>query len=178
MEKKSTKKISIIALHLGFGGVENAISSIANMLCDYYDVEIISTYKILDKPAFELNKKIEVRYLIENLTPNRAELKNAIENKKIINIFKEIIKSFKILYLKKHRMIEALKDIDTDIIISTRDIHNKWVGKYVKDNVIKIAQEHNHHNNNIKYINKVLHSLKNIDYLIPVSKELAVFYKK
>jgi len=176
--KNKIGKITIIVLHLGFGGVENAISSIANMLCEHYEVEIISTYKILEKPAFDLDKKIKVKYLIENLNPNKEQLKEAIRKKQIIESFRQAFISVKILFLKKYKLIKEIKKIDTDIIITTRDIHNKWVGKYAKKNIIKIAQEHNHHNNNKKYINKVLKSLKNIDYLIPVSQELTDFYKQ
>ena len=38
------KKLTILALHLGYGGVENAVSSLANNLCDAYDIEIVSVY--------------------------------------------------------------------------------------------------------------------------------------
>ena len=74
-------------------------------------------------------------------------------------------------------MIKKIKELDADIVFSTRDIHNKWLGKYGNKNIIKIAQEHNHHNNNKKYINKIVKSLKNIDYFMPTSQELAIFYK-
>ena len=42
------KKITIFALHLGYGGIENAIINLANMLCDKYEVEIVSIYKLYD----------------------------------------------------------------------------------------------------------------------------------
>ena len=42
-------KVTILALHLGYGGVEKAISSLSNILIDKYDVEIISVYKLYDK---------------------------------------------------------------------------------------------------------------------------------
>lgn len=173
---KKINKISIIVLHLGFGGVENSICSLANMLCDYYTIEIISVYKLLNRPAFELNPKINVKYLIKDLTPNKLELKNAFKNINIIKIIKEIIISIKILFLKKYKLIKEIKEINSDIIITTRHPHNKLSGKYGNENIIKIAQEHNHHNNNYKYINKLLKSLKNINYLIPVSQELTKFY--
>ena len=73
-------------------------------------------------------------------------------------------------------MIKAIKKLDCDIVISTRILHTNWLGKYANSNIIKIAQEHNHHNNNPKYIKKVIKSLKNIDYFMPVSKELCDFY--
>ena len=75
-------------------------------------------------------------------------------------------------------MVNAIKNLDCDIVISTRILHNNWVSKYAKSNIIKIAQEHNHHNNNVKYIKKLIRSLKNFDYFMPVSKELCDFYSK
>lgn len=177
-ESNSKKKISIIALHLGVGGVENSISSLANMLSEKYEVEIISTYKLLDKPAFELNPNIKITYLIENLKPNKEEFKTALANKNLPKIIKEAIKSVKILFLRKYKLIKFIKNIDTDIIITTRHFHNKLIGKYANKNIIKIAEEHNHHNNNKKYINKVLSSLENINYFMPVSQELTDFYRE
>ena len=178
-EEKHNKirKISILALHLGFGGIENSICTLANILCKHYDVEIISTYKLLDTPAFKLNSNVKVKYLINNLKPNKKELQCALQSKNIVNIVKEAVKSARILFLKKYKFIQLIKKLDSDIIITTRIIHNAWVGKYAKDGIIKIAEEHNHHNFNNKYIKKLIHSLRNIDYLIPASQELADFYK-
>ena len=175
---KYPKKITIIVLHLGFGGVENSITTLANMLCNYYTVEIISTYKLLNKPAFKLNSKIKTTYLTDNLIPNKNYFIHAIKTLNCITIFKETFKNLKILFIKKYKLIKIIKKIDSDIIITTRYFHNKLVGKYANKEIIKIAEEHNHHNNNYKYINKVIKSLKNINYLIPVSKELTIFYSK
>ena len=48
------KKISIIALHLGYGGIEKSISTLANLLATTADieVEIASVYELYDKPVF------------------------------------------------------------------------------------------------------------------------------
>ena len=43
------KKITILALHLGYGGIEKCISTLANSLKDEYDINIISTYKLYDE---------------------------------------------------------------------------------------------------------------------------------
>ena len=171
------KNIVVLALHLGTGGIENAISSLSNIFCEKYNVKIISTYKVQEKPAFTLDKRIKIEYLI-NDRPNKAELIKAVKKLQLIRSIREIYKAIKILILKKYRMINAIKKLDADIVISTRDIHNEWLGKYGSKQIIKIAQEHNHHNNNKKYINKVVKSLKNIDYFMPTSKELADFYKE
>jgi glycosyltransferase involved in cell wall biosynthesis len=171
------KKITIIALHLGYGGIEKAIASFSNMLCDTYKIEIISTYKLYDKPAFKINRKVKIKYLMTE-KPNKIEFMSLVKKGKLIGAFKEALYGLKVLYLKKKKMIEAIKEIDSDIIISTRPFHNKLLGKYSKEGILKIAWEHSHHNNNKKYINTLIKSCKNIDYLISVSKELNNFYKE
>lgn len=170
------KKITILALHLGTGGAEQSIASLANILSEQNEVEIISTYKLKEKPAFEINSKVEIKYLLEELKPNGAEFKHAVRSKNIIKIFKEGIKSIKVLYLRKKLMIKAIKECTSDIIFSTRVLHSNWLGKYGNKNSIKIAQEHNHHNYNQKIIKKTIKSLRNFNYFMPVSKELTDFY--
>ena len=64
-------KITIMALHLGFGGIEKYVITIANMLSEKHDVEIISTYKMNEKPSFPLSDKVKVTYLIKNMVPNK-----------------------------------------------------------------------------------------------------------
>ena len=174
--KKDKKKITIFALHLGFGGVEKYLSSLCKMLKENYDIEIISTYKVLDKPAFPFSEKVKITYLIDD-KPNKEEFKRAIENKNIISIFKEGIKSVKILYLKRSRNIKAIRNTYSDYIITTRTFHSRLVGYYAYNNIIKIATEHNFHNNDKKYITKVIDSIKDFDYFVVVSDNLRKFYE-
>lgn len=172
------KKITILALHLGYGGIENCISNLANSLVDEYEVNIISTYKLYEKPVFKLNDKIKIKYLMTDLKPNKQELKQSLKKLKLITFFKELKKSLKILKLKKNLMIEAIKNCDSDVIISTRDIHNNWLSKYGRDKTLKIGWEHNHHHNNKRYINKVTKSVLGLDYFVLVSKDLTKFYSE
>ena len=171
------KKIVILALHLGTGGAEKVICNLANLLSEENQVKIISTYKLSTTPSFYIDNNVEIEYLIKDLAPNKQELKKYFKQFNLICVIKELFKSIKILYLRKYLMIKAIKSLDCDIAISTRILHNNWLGKYGNQNIIKIAQEHNHHNNNQKYIKKVIKSLKGFDYFMPVSKELADFYK-
>lgn len=172
------KKITILALHLGYGGIESCISNLANSLVDDYEVNIVSTYKLYEKPVFKLNDKIKIKYLMTDLKPNKQELKQSLKKLKLITFFKELKKSLKILKLKKNLMIEAIKNCDSDVIISTRDIHNNWLSKYGRDKTLKIGWEHNHHHNNKRYINKVTKSVLGLDYFVLVSKDLTKFYSE
>ena len=175
-DKKDKKKITIFALHLGFGGVEKYLSSLCKMLKENYDIEIISTYKVLDKPAFPFSEKVKITYLIDD-KPNKEEFKQAIKNKNIISIFKEGFKSVKILCLKRSRNIKAIRNTYSDYIITTRTFHSRLVGYYSYNNIIKIATEHNFHNNDKKYITKVIDSIRDFDYFVVVSDNLRKFYE-
>ena len=166
------KKITILLLHMQYGGIEKQTISFANELCKKYDVEIISAYSMKKKPAYEVNKKIKIKYLIDD-APNRAEFKNAIKSKNIIKIIKEAVKATKILYLKNALMKKEIKKLNTDFVLSTRIEYANLISKYSPKSVIKITQEHLHNDSN-NYIRKVKKSFKNLDYLIvlgPGSKE-------
>ena len=170
------KKITFLALHLGYGGIERCITTLANALVDEYDVEIISTYKLYDKPKFTLDDRIQVKYLMD-YGPNREEIDKALDGHHYFSLLKELKRARKILKLKKKLMIKAIKECNSNIIISTRDIHNAWLGKYGKEKAVKIGWEHNYHNNNRSYIKKILNSITKLDYFVLVSKELQEFYQ-
>lgn len=170
------KKITILALHLGYGGVEKAIASLANMLKDNYNVEIISVYRLYDKPAFDIDNSVKIKYLLEDIKPNREELKSAIKKLNIIRIIKESYKSIKCLFFRRNKMIKEIKNCNSDIIISTRYLFNNWVGDYANKNIFKIAWEHNHPHGNKKYENNVISSCKKMDNLVLVSNNLTEYY--
>lgn len=171
-------KISIYALHLGFGGVEKYVITLANMLAEVHDVEIVSTYKMQEEPAFPVRPEVKILYLIEDLKPNREDLRLAIKNRNPVLLIRAMGRSLRILYLKRHRNVLSLKNCQSDVVISTRIFHNRLIGKYAGKNIVKITGEHNHHNNNRKYIESVVRSCQGFDYFIPISRELAEFYRK
>ncbi len=170
-------KITIYALHLGFGGVENYIVTLANMLCAKHDVEIISTYKILEKPAFPLDDRVQVSYLLEHDRPNQESFKEAVRKKQIFRILKEGIYSLKVLYLRHKRNKVSIQNCKSDVIISTRILHNVLIQKYAPKEIVKITTEHNHPHGNEKYIQQVVSSLKSFDYFVPISKQLYDLYQ-
>ncbi len=168
------KKVSLLALHLNYGGVEKSIINQANMLCEDFDVELAVTYKIEDKPAFYLNPKVKVIYLTD-VVPNKNDFIKAVKHLNIIKAFKEGIKSIKVLYLKSHTMKEYIKKSNSDVIISSRIEFTRLLRYSDK---IKVAEEHRHHNNDQKYINSLRKALKGVDYLVNVSNDLNSFYTK
>lgn len=182
LNKKDNKikknKVSIYALHLNYGGVEKNICTKANILSEINDVEIISLYKLKDKPDFKLNDNVKIKYLTTNIKPNRKELKEALHSKNIINIIKQGIYSIKVLYLKHTLITKSMINCNSEIIISTRIDFTEKLIRNNEYNNIKIAEEHIYHNNNTKYLNKLHYILKSVDYLMPSSNYLTNYYKE
>ena len=171
------KKISILSLHLGYGGIEKSIVSLANLLSKRYKIEIAVCYKLYNEPVFDLEKKVSIVYLnSDEIIPNHNSFRQALNNKKIVDIVKETCFAVKVLRYRKKGMINYIKKCDSDVIISTRDIFNEWLSLYGKKNTIKIGWEHNHFHNDYKYAHKVINSAKKLDYLVLVSSDLLKYY--
>ena len=171
------KKITILALHLGYGGVENAVATLANLLCEKYDVEILSVYRLYNDPVFKIDDKVKIRY-ISNIKPNKKEMIYYLKKKNFSMLFKGLGASLKTGYVKYVKTAMELRKLDTDVVISTRTVHNFLVSNFVKKGIKKIAWEHNHHNNNKRYISALVNSCKKMNYLVTVSKELKEFYEQ
>lgn len=171
------KKVSILSLHLGYGGIEKSVAALANMLCEKYEVEIACTYKLFDKSVFPVDDRVNIVYLTD-VKPNREELSLAMKKKNIIKIFKEGMYALKVLNKRRSSMIKYIKNCDSDAIIATRDIFDEWLGDYGNEDVLKIGWEHNHYHNDFKYADNIVRSNKKLDYLVLVSQSLKEFYKK
>lgn len=172
------KKVTILALHLGYGGIEKSIVALANLLVDEYEVEIISSYQLFDKPAFDIDPRVEVRYLITKFKPNREAWKTSLKHLRPISFIKESFNSVMTLALRRSTMIRAIEESHSDIIISTRDLFNTWLGNYGKKSCYKIGWEHNHYHGDMNYADKVTKSVQKLDALVLVSDSLRKFYKK
>lgn len=187
------KKLTVLGLHLGYGGIENAIATFVNNMCDSYDITLVSIYKLYNKPIYPIDDRVKIVYLIDdNLAIRVDRYKKLLRGHKILKLFKELwndyirrgyvvklfkdtFNSFKIVKEKKTRMVEYLKDMNTDIVLSTRIELNELVSSYVGNDIKKVAWEHNH--GDIEYIDSVIDSCFNMDNIVLVSNELFNLYK-
>ena len=170
-------KITIMALHLGFGGIEKYIAAVAGILSRQHEVEIIATYQVSENPAFFIPQNVKISYLLPHTKPNREEFKQAYQERHWLRLMKEIIVSFLVLSKKKIRNKRAIRSCQSDILISTRDFHNRLIQKYADSSIVKVATEHNHHQNQQDYIDRLVASCNRFDYFLPISKELTGFYQ-
>ena len=160
------KKITFLMLHLNYGGIEKQVTTLANELSKEYEVEIISLYDILSGESFyQLDDKVKVKYIF-NFGPNKDKIKDALKKFKLITLIKQLCKALKILYTKYFGLGKIIKNLNTDILISSRIEFSKQIKR---NDIITISQEHSFIDNE-KYIKKVRKSFKYIKYLIVMTK--------
>ncbi len=170
------KKVTILGLHLNYGGVEQAIANLANALSNDFEIELAITYK-LGKPAFFLNSNIKITYLTNDI-PNKQTFINYLKQFKLIKTFKEGLKSLTILHNKKSSMRNYLQNCSADIIVSTRLEETKLLNKYAPSKRVTLHIEHTHPKNIKRYLHKLKKACQNINYLIAVSHELQALFTK
>ena len=164
-------KVYITSLHLMHGGVEMAITLLANALVKRgFNVEILCIYN-LGQPAYSIDEKVKITYL-SAMHPNREEFYRAIKTRNIPLIIREGIYSVKVLYLKKKVMADAIKQIEKGVIISTRNEHSVLLSKYGRKGVEKIAQLHHDHKFEKRLINDFRKKYTNIDYFVLLTDRL------
>lgn len=165
------KKIYITSLHLKHGGIEMAISSLANALVKRgYEVEILCTYR-LGEPAYALDGNVTVTYLTD-VQPNREAVVNAVRQKNPIRLVKEVLYALKVLYLKKKVLKDRFRAIKGDVIISTRNEDSVLLSRYGNDSTLKIAQLHHDHCFDKRLIRDFKRHYTNIDIFLLLTDEL------
>lgn len=167
------KKIYITSLHMMHGGIEMAITLLANALVKRnYDVEILCTYN-LGEPVYKLDDKVKITYLTD-VRPNKKEIKEAIKEKKVIRLLKEGLSALNVLYQKKQTMKQAIQEITDGCIIATRNDHAVLLSQYGQSGVKKIAQLHHDH----QFEKRIVHDFKtnytNIDVFVLLTEWLKI----
>ena len=170
------KKIKILMLHLNYGGIEKQTISMANQLCDKFDIEIISVYNFKTPPAYQINKKIKIKYLMDK-TPNKEEILKNFKKFKLTNLIKSLFLATNILFEKRKALKECINNLETDILFSTRINFSKVIDDNYEGKGLIIFQEHNYINTK-KYGKKVKNSTKKTDYIIVMSEYAKKTYKK
>ena len=165
------KTIHIIALHLAFGGIEKAIVNMANLFVEKYDVEIICVYNMPNSPAYKLDKRVRVRYLLDSI-PNTKEWKEALSKHRPVDFIRESVRSVSILAGKRLSVIREILNIKDGIIITTRHEDNLLLSRFGREGVVKIAQLHHDHRFEKKYIEAFKKSYSNIDYFAVLTPKL------
>ena len=165
------KTVNIIALHLGVGGVEKAIISMANLFAQRYEVNLFSVYNMPGSPAFPVDSRVHVLYMLRDI-PNRAEWKAALRGLRPIRFLRESIRSVKILLGKKRAVRRIIRSVTGGVLITTRHEDNVQLSKYGADGALKIGQLHHDHRFDRKYVRGFRKQYGGIDVLALLTPQL------
>ena len=166
------KTIRILALHLAYGGVEKAICSMANLFVQRYPVEIISVYDLPNAPAYPLDEHVKVRYLLKD-RPNQKEWHAALRGLRPISFLRESIRAVKVLVGKKIAVRRTIRSIHDGILITTRHEDNLVLSELGDPQVWKIAQVHEDHCFDLKYLDGFRHGYSGLDVVVMLTPGLA-----
>lgn len=165
------KTVNIIALHLGVGGVEKAIISMANLFVQRYEVNLFSVYNMPGSPAFPLDSRVHVLYMLRDI-PNREAWKDALRGLHPIRFARESIRSVKILLGKKRAVRRIIRSVTDGVLITTRHEDNVQLSKYGAPGVLKIGQLHHDHGFERKYVRGFRKQYGSIDVLALLTPQL------
>ncbi|WP_436854584.1 glycosyltransferase family 4 protein [Staphylococcus caeli] len=132
------------------GGTVKSISQTANILAEKgHQVEIISVFKGESTPYFDLHASISIKSLInyqlhpfnfKDILFNRISKFTNLSKPKYISQFEPGLDQFS-HYIEK-KMIKAIKNIKTDVIVGTRASFNILIAQHASPYIEKIGMEH------------------------------------
>ena len=169
--KTRKKQVNIIALHLGTGGVEKAIISMANLFAERYDVRLYSVYKMPGGPVMPVDERVSVRYLLRDV-PNRDEWHAALRRRNMKAFWRESMRALRILTGKRRAVRKMIRNVTEGVIITTRHEDNLPLSKYGARQVLKIGQLHHDHNFEKKYLRGFRYGYRNLDVLCLLTPQL------
>ena len=169
------KKITFLLLHLNYGGLEKQTITLINELArtGKYDIKILSVYDLLDgKSFYNIDKRVKVEFL-SNFGPHHKDFFYALKNFKILKFFKEAYIMIKCGIYKSIKLRKYIKNLDTDIIVSSRIEFSKQIKRR---DTLNISQEHSYISTD-KYKKKVKKYFKNIDDIVVMTKRAKEDYE-
>lgn len=191
------KRLEIIVYHLGYGGIEKAVSSFVSMFHTDYEISIVSLYKLYEKPMFPIPSDVSITYLYHSDVPLKVKKYNQLfrqkkfgamfsavfqdyfKKLKFVSFFHDFGVSVSIYFLngRFRKLKRYLKMHRSDIYLSTRHEISSYLGKYGCSDSLKIGWEHNHYHGNLSYRSRVIEHSKRLNYLVLVSRNLANDYR-
>lgn len=168
------KKITIINSNLGFGGIEQFLSSLCLMFDKEYEINLYLVYKIENEAENLFSDRVNIKYIFNYQAYPKTMLKHFF-TLKFYKGFKEGIRGFNILINWKRKLKKLVKSIDSDYLLTTRLKETKIVNKYANNNVIKICTEHNYPTDN--YVVNLIKNTTNFDKVVVVSEGIKRLYE-
>lgn len=190
------KHLEIIVFHLGYGGIEQMVSNLANLLKEDIKISIVAFYKLYETPIFQIDPRISVTYLYNTDVPLKVKKYNQLLRKgkvfkmiatvfqdykfHLFSLFHDFFLSCSIYFFggRYRRLKKHLKQTKADVYLSTRHEISKILTQYGKEESFKIGWEHNHYHGDMDYKKAVVNHSQDLNRLVLVSRELTHDYQQ
>lgn len=140
-------KITFLAHNIyGIGGTVRTVINLAEALAARHEVEIVSVYRRLDEPMFDIAPAVRVTPLLDmRPEPDGVDRNHPLhaERSRLVPPSEEFFRQYSAL--SDERIVELLRRTDADVIIGTRPSLNLLVAEYAPERAVRIAQEHMTH---------------------------------
>lgn len=182
-----TLKIYFLVFDIyGMGGTVRTVLNVTNYLAQSgYDIEIISVFRYRESPFFEIDPRIKIRVLhdVVNRKKDSTGFKSMMVNKlskmksRLIHPDDEAYHFFSLL--TDIKMFDAIKEITSGILVTTRPSFNIFASKYRNTGVYIIGQEHlNFAIYPDRMKSSILKHYKDLDYLATLTDDDTEDYKR
>ncbi|PHK50332.1 glycosyltransferase family 4 protein [Staphylococcus edaphicus] len=168
------------------GGTVKSISQMANVLAEKgHHVEIVSVFKGDTSPYFDINPAIKVKSIInyqfhpfnfKDIFFNRITKWTPFSKPKHISQYEPGLNQFS-HYIEK-KMIKAIKQTNTDVLIGTRASFNILISKHAPRQCEKVGMEHmNFDAHPEAYQQEIINAYKNLDKLTTLTEADKIKYQ-
>lgn len=186
------KKLLILSLEKGYGGIESEVITLANSLVDLYDIELLFLNDI--NSTEEINTKIKTTIHAKKLVGDAKFYKELLVSKDVVISTDQVFNKYIMKYAKgkkvfwehkemeqDNKFIEEIKRFDT-IVVPNKELYDSY--SKINSNVVVISNAISINDkvsdltsNNIVFLGKIRDD-KRVDNLIEVislvSKEIDV----
>lgn len=165
-------RISIFLLHLRPGGVERAISDLANAFQKRgHQVTLWVTYNF-GEAAYALDSALQIRYLTKR-RPNREAFRAAVRRKNPWKILKEGLSALWTLDAKRRSFRQALHAAaGDDVLICTRHEQNRVLARLRGTSALRVAQLHHDVETGSRLEREIVRSYPGVDVVTVLTEEL------
>jgi len=127
----------------GMGGTIRATLTLANELVRRHEIELINVARLRDKPFFKIDDRVRVRTLMdlrEGAPTGRLDVVLGRYSSRLVPRQENVWSS--ITLRGDYRLWQALRTLDTDVLITTRPAFNLLAAQFAPRRVVVVGQEH------------------------------------
>jgi glycosyltransferase involved in cell wall biosynthesis len=134
----------LIADAYSVGGTIRTTFATAAQLARDHEVEVVSVYRFVQRPALELDPRVRLRCLTDLRPVDRGGSRNPLRDSPSRVIHSEDVRYPRFNLLTDANLLRFLLSVRDGVLIGTRPGLNLAIARHVSKRVVRIGQDHMH----------------------------------